>query len=104
MSDEKTEAVDKLAEIIKMVIRGWPIYGVVAAMFWGYGELWLDKKISEAISTQTLEQPAIVGLTGAVQGNTNAINGAVNEIGRVSEQVEIVEEDTKEILRMMAGE
>jgi NADH:ubiquinone oxidoreductase subunit H len=97
MTDEKTEAVDKLADIIKMVIRGWPIYGVVVAMLWGYGELWLDKKIAAAIADQTLVQPAIVGLTGSVQTNTNAIN-------RVSEQVEIVEEDTKAILRIMAGE
>lgn len=97
MADEKTEAVDRLADIIKIVIRGWPIYGVVVAMLWGYGELWLDKKIAAAIRDQTLEQPAIVGLTGSVQTNTNAIN-------RVSEQVEIVEEDTKAILRIMAGD
>lgn len=97
MTDEKTEAVDKLADIIKIMIRGWPIYGVVVAMLWGYGELWLDNKIANAIKDQTLEQPAIVELTGSVNANTGAIN-------RVSEQVEIVEEDTKAILRIMAGD
>ena len=96
MSDEDT-AVDKLAETIKMVIKGWPIYGVVFAMMFGYSELWLDAKIAGAIKTQTLEQPAIVGLTGAVQTNTNSLT-------RVESKVEIVEEDTKEILRIMAGE
>lgn len=97
MTDEKNEAVDKLAEIIKTVIRGWPVYGVVVALLWGYGELWLDDKIANAIKKQTLEQPAIVGLTGAVQTNTNSIE-------RIGDQVEIVEEDTKAILRIMAGE
>lgn len=103
MGDED-QAVDKLAEVIKMIIKGWPIYGVVFAMMFGYSELWLDAKISKAIKTQTLEQPAIVQMTGTIQTNTNAINGVATEVGRVSEQVEIVEEDTKEILRIMAGE
>jgi hypothetical protein len=96
MSAEE-KAVDNVADIAKMLIKGWPIYGVVLGMMWGYGELWMDKKIADAIAEQTLKQPAIVGLTGAVQTNTNAI-------GRVSEQVEVVEEDTKAILRIMAGE
>lgn len=96
MSDTE-QAVDKAAEIIKMLIRGWPIYGVVAGMMWGYGELWLDKKIASAISDQTLQQPAIVGMTSAVQTNTNAIN-------RVESKVEEVESDTKAILLHLAGE
>lgn len=96
MSDED-QAVDKLAEVIKIVIRGWPIYGVVVAVLWGYGEFWLNDKIAKAIKVQTLEQPAVVTLTNSVQNNTQAIN-------RVSEQVEIVEEDTKTILKIMAGE
>jgi len=103
MGDEE-QAVDKLAEVIKMVIKGWPIYGVVVAMMFGYSELWLDTKIAKAIKVQTLEQPAIVQLTGAVQGNTGAINDVKSEVGRVSGQVEIVEEDTKAILKIMAGE
>jgi len=103
MSNED-QAVDRLAEIIKMMIKGWPIYGVVVGLMFGYSELWLDAKISKAIKTQTLEQPAIVQMTGAIQTNTNAITGARTEIGRVSEQVELVEEDTKEILRIMAGQ
>ena len=103
MSDED-QAVDKMAEVIKMIIRGWPIYGVVAAMMWGYGELWIDRKIADAIKVQTLEQPAIVTLTGAVQTNTGAINDVKSEVGRVSGQVEVVEEDTKAILKIMAGE
>lgn len=96
MSDED-QAVDKLAEVIKIVIRGWPVYGVVVALLWSYGEFWLDDKIANAIKTQTLEQPAVVTLTNSVQTNTQAIN-------RVSQQVEIVEEDTKTILKIMAGE
>jgi hypothetical protein len=103
MSDED-QAVDKMAQVIKIVIRGWPIYGVVFGILWGYGELWVDAKIADAIRTQTLEQPAIVAMTGAIQTNTGAIQGAVTEIGRVSGQVEVVEEDTKAILRIMAGE
>jgi hypothetical protein len=103
MSDED-QAVDKMAHIIKMVVRGWPIYGVVFGILWGYGDLWVDKKISDAIKTQTLEQPAIVAMTGAIQTNTGTINRVEDEIGRVSEQVEVVEEDTKAILRIMAGE
>lgn len=97
MTDEKTEAVDKIADAVKVLIRGWPIYGAVIGLLWGYGQFWLDDRIAAAIKKQTLEQPAIVQLTGSVQTNTNAIN-------RVSDQVEIVEEDTKEILRMMAGD
>ncbi|MHC4413499.1 MAG: hypothetical protein ACYSW6_11125 [Planctomycetota bacterium] len=97
MSDDKTEAVDKVADVVKIIIRGWPIYGVVVAMMWGYGELWLNKKITDAIAEQTLVQPAIVGLTGAVQVNTNAVQ-------RIETKVEVVEEDTKEILKIMAGE
>lgn len=96
MSDND-QAVDKLAEVIKMVIRGWPIYGVVAGILWGYGQYWLDDKIEQAIKVKTLEQPAVVTLTNSVQTNTAAIN-------RVSDQVELVEEDTKAILRIMAGE
>jgi hypothetical protein len=96
MSDQD-QAVDKIAEVIKMVIRGWPIYGVVVGLLWSYGEFWLDDKIDKAIRVKTLEQPAVVTLTNSVQNNTQAIN-------RVSEQVEIVEEDTKTILKIMAGE
>lgn len=95
--NDHDHAIDKLAETIKMLIRGWPIYGVVVAILWGYGEYWLDDKIATAIKTQTLEQPAVVTLTNSVQGNTNAIN-------RVEQKVETVEEDTKAILRIMAGE
>ena len=97
MGDEKGEAVDKLAEIIKMVIRGWPIYGVVIGILWGYGDLWLDKKITTAIKIQTLEQPAIVGLTNAV--DTNTATGI-----RVEKKVEEVEADTKAILLHLAGD
>lgn len=100
----ETEAVDKLAEVIKVVIKGWPVYGIVAAMLWGYGELWLDAKIAAAIKTQTLEQPALVTLTGAVQTNTGAITRVEGAVGEVKREVEVVEEDTKTILRMMAGE
>ncbi len=96
MSDSD-QAVDKTAEVIKVLIRGWPIYGVVFGMMFGYSELWLDKKIADAISDQTLQQPAIVGMTSAVQTNTNAI-------GRVEEKVEEVESDTKAILLHLAGE
>lgn len=103
MSDEE-QAVDKLAGVIKMVIKGWPIYGVVIAMMFGYSELWLDAKIAKAIKTQTLEQPAIVTLTNSVQNNTGAINDVKSEVGLVRAEVEVVEEDTKEILRIMAGE
>lgn len=53
MSDSD-QAVDKAAEVIKVLIRGWPIYGVVFGMMFGYSELWLDKKIADAISDQTL--------------------------------------------------
>jgi len=96
MSDEEV-AVDKIADAVKMLIRGWPIYGAVVGLLWGYGEFWLDDKIAKAIKTQTLEQPAVVTLTNSVNTNTLAI-------GRVSEQVEIVEEDTKAILRIMAND
>jgi len=91
------EAVDKVADAVKMLIRGWPIYGAVVGLLWGYGEFWLDAKIADAIKVQTLEQPAVVTLTNSVQGNTNAI-------GRIENKVEVVEEDTKAILRIMAGE
>ena len=97
MTDEKSEAVDRVAEIVKIIIRGWPVYGVIVAILWGYGKFWLDDRIASAIAKQTLEQPAVVTLTNSVQTNTEAIN-------RVSGQVEIVEEDTKAILRIMAGE
>jgi len=102
MSDDKAEAVDKLADIIKIMIRGWPIYGVVVGLMWGYGELWLDKKISDAIEAETLKQPALVTLTGAVQTNTGAITRVEGAVGEVKREVEVVEEDTKAILRMMA--
>ena len=94
---DKTEAVDRLAEIIKIAIKGWPVYGIVIAMLWGYGQLWLDAKIAAAIKQQTLEQPAIVTMTSAVQTNTNAI-------GRVENKVEEIEGDTKAILLHLAGE
>lgn len=96
MSNED-DAVDRLVEFIKSVIRGWPVYAIVLTVLWGYGKFWLDDRITSAIKSQTLEQPAIVELTGSVNSNTSAIN-------RVSDQVEIVEEDTKAILRIMAGE
>jgi hypothetical protein len=96
MSDTD-QAVDKTAEFVKTLVAGWPVYGVVAAVLWGYGEFWLDAKIADAIKTQTLEQPAIVGVTQAVQTNTNAIN-------RVETKVEEVEGDTKAILLHLAGE
>lgn len=96
MSDTD-QAVDKAAEVLKTVIRGWPVYGVVVALLWGYGEFWLDDKIRNAIATQTLEQPAIVGVTQAVQTNTNSIL-------RVESKVEEVEGDTKAILLHLAGE
>lgn len=103
MSDED-QAIDKLADIIKTVIKGWPVYGVVLGILWGYGDLWLDKKISDAISDETLKQPALVTLTGAVQTNTGAINDVKGEVRLVKEEVEVVEEDTKAILFMLSAE
>lgn len=94
--DNKVEAVDKLSEFVKMAIRGWPIYGIVLGMMWGYGELWLDHKIAQAIKAQTLEQPVIVQVTGEVRGNKEAIT-------RIEGKVEEVEGDTKAILRHLAG-
>lgn len=94
---EEDKAVDMVADAIKIVIRGWPIYGVVCGLLWSYGNFFLDEKIANAIKTQTLEQPAIVGLTGAVQTNTNSLI-------RVEGKVEEVEGDTKAILLHLAGE
>ena len=96
MSDQE-QAVDKIAELVKIAIKGWPIYGIVVGLLWGYGELWLDKKITDAIKVKTLEQPAVVMLTSSVQNNTAAI-------GRVETKVETIEEDAKTILKIMAGE
>ena len=96
MSDED-QAVDKVAEIIKTVIRGWPIYSIVIGLMWSYGNFFLDDKIAEAIKTQTLEQPAIVTLTGAVQTNTNTINELKGDINTISG-------DTTAILLHLAGE
>lgn len=97
MSDDKTEAVDKIAEFVKIAIKGWPIYGVIVAILWGYGELWLDKKIQDAIATKTLELPVMVTVTGEVTNNKESI-------GRIETKVEVVEEDTKAILRHLAGQ
>lgn len=95
MSDND-KAVDTLADVIKLLLRGWPIYGVVAGMLWGYGELWLDRKLEEAIHTKTLAVPAVVSLTNAVQNNSVSI-------GRIEGKVEEVESDTKAILMHLAG-
>ena len=62
MSDDKGDAVDRIADMVKIAIRGWPIYGIVFGMLWGYGELWLDKKIEDAIAVETLKQPAVVAM------------------------------------------
>lgn len=94
---EEDKAVDRVADAAKILVRGWPIYGVVLGMMWSYGNFFLDEKIAAAIKTQTLEQPAIVGLTGAVQTNTNSLI-------RVESKVEEVEGDTKAILLHLAGE
>ena len=96
MSDTD-QAVDKTANFVKTLIAGWPVYGVVLGVLFAYSELWLDAKIADAIKTQTLTQPAIVGVTQAVQTNTNAIN-------RVESKVEEVEGDTKAILLHLAGD
>lgn len=97
MSDEKGDAVDKLAEILKIALKGWPIYGVIAGILWGYGELWLDAKIADAISKKTLEVPAVVVLSETAAGNKEAIT-------RIEGKVEEVEGDTKAILRHLAGQ
>lgn len=97
MSDEKDDAVDKIASAIKVAIKGWPVYSVVVALLWGYGELWLDAKIANAIKTQTLEQPAVVVLSETANNNKEAI-------GRIETKVEEVEGDTKAILRHLAGQ
>ena len=94
---EEDKAVDRVADAVKILVRGWPIYGVVLGMMWSYGNFFLDEKIANAIKIQTLEQPAIVGLTGAVQTNTNSLI-------RVEGKVEEVESDTKAILLHLAGE
>jgi hypothetical protein len=94
---EEDKAVDRVADAIKIVIRGWPIYSVVVALMWSYGNFFLDDKIALAIAEQTLVQPAVVTLVGAVQTNTNSIN-------RVESKVEEVEGDTKAILLHLAGE
>lgn len=99
MNDEvrdKDEAIDKIASAIKIAIKGWPVYGVVVALLWGYGELWLDAKIADAIKTQTLEQPAVVILSETANNNKAAID-------RVEGKVEEIEGDTKAILRHLAG-
>lgn len=97
MSDDKVEAVDKIADAVKMAIKGWPIYAGVLGILWGYGELWLDVKIADAISQKTLEVPAVIVLSETANGNKEAI-------GRVETKVEVVEEDTKAILRHLAGQ
>lgn len=96
MSD-KTDAVDKIADAVKMAIKGWPIYAGVLGILWGYGDLWLDKRIADAIKTKTLELPVMVTVTGDVAGNKEAI-------GRVENKVEEIEGDTKAILLHLAGQ
>ena len=95
MSNED-DAIDKLAHTIKIAVRGWPIYGVVIGMMWSYSELWLDKKISDAISQKTIEVPQVVVIGETVQSNKEAI-------GRIEVKVEEVEGDAKAILRHLAG-
>ncbi len=95
MSNEN-DAVDALASVAKSVVAGWPVYCVVGTMLWAFGELWLDKKIGDAINMSTEAVPAVVSMTNAVQNNTNSIN-------RVEAKVEEVEGDTKAILLHLAG-
>jgi len=97
MSDDKADAVDKLAEILKITIKGWPIYAAVIGIMWGYGELWLDAKIADAIAHKTLEVPAVVVLSETANSNKDAIT-------RIEGKVEEVEGDTKAILRHLAGQ
>ena len=103
MSDED-HAVDKLAGVIKMVIRVWPIYGIVLSLMWGYGELYMDAKIAAAIKKQALELPVIVQVTGDVVANKEDITEAKQDRRRIENKVEEVEGDTKAILRHLAGE
>lgn len=97
MSDDKTDAVDKIADAVKMLIKGWPIYAAVIGILWGYGELWLDKYVTDAIAKKTLELPVMVTVTGDVTNNKAAI-------GRIEGEVGVIKGDTTAILLHLAGQ
>lgn len=97
MSDDKIDAIDRISDVVKMAIKGWPIYAVIVSGGWFFGQMWLDKYISDAIKQKTLEVPAVVTMTGAVQANTNAI-------GELKGDLRTIKGDTTAILLHLAGE
>jgi hypothetical protein len=103
MSDE-SQAVDKVAEAVKTLIKGWPIYSVVATLMWSYGNFFLDDKIADAISRQTLEVPAVVVLGETVKSNKVAHADAKVDRARIESKVEVIQGDTKAIMLHLAGE
>lgn len=97
-----SDAAKDMGTIVQRLLAGWPVYGVVAAALLAYGELWIDRKIDNAITGGVGTTAPITMLQGDVQGLTIEVDNLETSVARLDGSITGLNDDVKETLRILA--
>lgn len=96
------QAAKEVGTVVERILAGWPVYGVVAAAMFAYGELYIEKKISDGIKAETGQTATVTELSKDVALNTDAIEDLSGDIGELTTTSRELNADVKETLRILA--
>lgn len=99
MSDE---AARDMGSIVHRLLAGWPVYGVVLAGLLAYSELWIDRKIDDAIVAGVGATSPVTMLQGDVQVLTAEVDNLEDSVSRLDTSIGSLNDDVKETLRILA--
>ena len=102
MNDQTPDAAKDVGNVVHRLLAGWPVYAVVIAFVVGYGELWIDRKIDQAIAGGVGGTAPITMLQSDVRDLGNDVDDLENTVGRLDNSITSLNDDVKETLRILA--
>jgi len=108
MNDEvepkpKQTPAEIVGNIVTRAIEGWPVYGIIVALMWGYAELYLGDMISTQIKEETGRTETVSALSQNVALNTDAVEDLEAAVTRLDTSIQTLNTDVKETLRIIAA-
>jgi len=102
MNDQTPDAAKDVGNIVHRVLAGWPVYAVVAAALVAYGELWIDRKIDDAITAGVGGTSTVTMLQTSVALNTDAVEDLEGAVTRLDTSIVSLNDDVKATLTILA--
>jgi len=101
-SKPKQTTAEIVGNIVTRAIEGWPVYGIILGLMWGYAELYLGSMISTQIKEETGQTATVSTLSTNVALNTDAVEDLETAVGRLDTSIQTLNGDVKETLRIIA--